>query len=113
MPGLGAGGRVENSHFGGATRAGRTMPSRTSRISRPSSRTAGAPLTGSARLAAYRAGEAQLATGAPLRFAWDGKTARCDTLLLIDGPLANGFVRGLTVPVKGYATTAGAFSIGA
>ena len=73
----------------------------------------GAPLTGSARLAAYRAGEAQLATGAPLRFAWDGKTARFDTLLLIDGPLANGFVRGLAVPLKGYATSAGAFMIGA
>ena len=72
----------------------------------------GAPLTGSARLAAYRAGEAQLATGGPLRFAWDGKNARFDTLLLIDGPLANGFVRGLAMPVKGYATAAGAFSIG-
>jgi hypothetical protein len=67
----------------------------------------GAPLTGSAQLAPYRAGAAQLATAQPLRFAWDGRKASFDTVLLIDGPVANGFVQGLAVPVRGYAGTRG------
>jgi hypothetical protein len=72
---------------------------------------AGAPLSGTAVLQPYRVRDAQLAA-TPVRFRWDGRRADFDTLLTIDGPIGDGFVRGLAVPVKGYATSAGAFVAG-
>jgi hypothetical protein len=71
----------------------------------------GAALTGSARLAPYRAGAAGVAT-APIRFAWDGRRARFDTVVTVDGPVGTGFVQGLAVPVTGEARATGAFAIG-
>jgi len=64
----------------------------------------GAPLAGTARLSDYRAGEARLGA-TPLRFAWDGRRARFDTIMRIDGPVSGGFVHGLKLPVRGIATT--------
>jgi len=71
----------------------------------------GVPVTGTAQLAPYRAGPAQLAS-APIRFRWDGRRAGFDTVLLIDGPIGDGFVRGLVVPVRGQADAAGRLVIG-
>lgn len=72
---------------------------------------AGAPLTGIARLAPYRAGDARLAA-APFRFNWTGRRASFGTTLIIDGPVSGGFVRGLAIPVNGYATAGSAFAVG-
>lgn len=71
----------------------------------------GAPLSGIVTLTPYRAGDAQLAA-TPVRFAWDSKRADFETMLTIDGPIGGGFIQGLAVPVRGYATGAGAFAIG-
>ena len=71
---------------------------------------AGAPITGTTRLSDYRAGKARLGA-TTMRFAWDGRHARFDTMLRIDGPVGDGFVRGLTVPVHGLATASGALVV--
>lgn len=73
--------------------------------------TPGAPVSGVASLASYRAGSAQLAT-TPVRFRWNGRWALVDGSLLIDGPIANGFVQGLAVPVRGRIDSSGALAIG-
>lgn len=72
----------------------------------------GATLSGVARLTEYIAGPARL-SAAPIRFGWDGRRASIDTILRIDGPFGGGFVRGLTVPVRGSTTAAGALAVGA
>jgi hypothetical protein len=72
---------------------------------------AGSPLSGMAVLQPYRVGDARLAA-TPVRFRWDGKRADFETVATIDGPIGTGFVRGLAVPVRGYATSAGAFAAG-
>lgn len=72
----------------------------------------GAPLTGVAQLAPYRAGSAMLAT-APIRFRWNGRSALVDGSVLVDGPMGNGFVQGLVVPVRGRIDSSGALAIGA
>jgi len=74
-------------------------------------RAAGAPLDGVVRLAPYRMGQAQLAS-TPVRFTWDGKLARFNGTVLVDGPISNGFVRGLALPVAGYASAGGGFVLG-
>ena len=66
----------------------------------------GAPLGGIARLSGYAARGAKFAS-TPIRFGWDGRRATFDTVVRIDGPISDGFVRGLTVPLHGVATTAG------
>jgi len=73
--------------------------------------TPGAPLNGVASLASYRAGSAQLAT-TPVRFRWNGRAAIVDGSLLIDGPIGDGFVQGLAVPVRGQIDSSGALAIG-
>jgi translocation and assembly module TamB len=73
---------------------------------------AGAPIEGLATMQPYRVGQAQLAA-TPMRFRWEGGRADFDTVLTIDGPLDAGYVRGLTVPVKGYAISGGAVMVGA
>ncbi|WP_162875574.1 YdbH domain-containing protein [Sphingomonas crusticola] len=72
--------------------------------------TAGAPLSGIAVLQPYRAGTARLAA-TPVRFTWDGARADFQTILTLDGPIPGGFVRGLAMPVEGYADMAGALAL--
>jgi len=74
-------------------------------------RTPGAALRGTMRLVDYRAGYARLAM-APLRFGWDGARVTFDTILRVDGPLSGGFVQGLTLPLRGVATTTGTVLVG-
>lgn len=71
----------------------------------------GAPLTGSATLAPYQAGGARLRL-APvlLRAAGDGGTA-ITTRVTLDGPLADGRVTGLDIPVSAWLGRGGAFAI--
>ena len=66
---------------------GGALPNLTVQLRQPAP---GAPLSGVAQLAAYRAGDAQLAA-LPLRFAWDGRRATFDTIVRIDGPISGGF----------------------
>lgn len=70
----------------------------------------GAVLTGKADLAPYAAGAARIAASA-LRFGWDGTRATFDGRVMLDGPVADGFVRGLDLPVDGRATRAGAVTL--
>jgi len=70
----------------------------------------GAPLTGTARLADYRAGEAMLGADA-VRFAWNGRRARFAMMLRIDGPFSGGFVHGLTLPAQGAAVADGNMAV--
>ncbi|HWI84716.1 MAG TPA: YdbH domain-containing protein [Sphingomonas sp.] len=86
---------------------GGDLPALTARLRQAS---AGAPLTGMVQLKPYAAGAARLAA-TPLRFAWDGARASFATDLTIDGPFDGGYVRGLTVPVRGVATRAGALTL--
>lgn len=72
----------------------------------------GAPLTGRVQVVRYAAGEAALAI-TPLTVAWNGRDARFATVLTIDGPIGDGFVRRLQIPVNGQANGAGAFAVGA
>lgn len=66
-----------------------------------SQRRAGAPITGIATFAPYSAGKARLALS-PVRFAAmpDG-TTRFLTRMALDGPLGDGRVTGLTLPLDG------------
>jgi translocation and assembly module TamB len=60
----------------------------------------GGPISGSGRIAPYSAGGATLALGT-LRFsAAPGGVTRIDTVATMDGPLSNGRVGGLTLPVS-------------
>ena len=74
---------------------------------------AGAPLKGEARIAPIVAGDARLAL-TPVRFSAsrDGRT-RIDTRLTVSGPLADGRVDGLTIPVNGILGRGGALAFGA
>lgn len=73
---------------------------------------AGAPLTADAVLQPYRAGAARLAA-TPVRVSWDGRTAQFGTVLTLDGPLNGGAVRGLTIPLRGTVSAAGAAQLDA
>ena len=66
----------------------------------------GMALSGTAQLSGYAAGAAKL-SAMPIRFGWDGRRATFDTVVRIDGPIGDGFVRRLTVPVRGMVTAAG------
>jgi translocation and assembly module TamB len=70
------------------------------------------PMNGMARIAPYRAGNARLALS-PVRFAAapDGSTM-INTSALIDGPIGDGAVRGLRVPINGRFRSDGAFALG-
>lgn len=72
---------------------------------------AGAPLDGTARLDPYRADRAVLAIPAA-RFAWSGERLAVDGRFRLDGPLGDGEVRGLEVPVRGWVAATGAFAVG-
>ncbi len=59
----------------------------------------GGGVDGDLRVAPYEAQGARLALQ-PVRFRWDGEGAiRAQTVAAIDGPLADGGVRGLTLPI--------------
>lgn len=68
-------------------------------------------LTGTAAFAEYRAGTARLAL-TPVRFllAPDG-TGQVNTALTLDGPLPEGAVRGLHVPIDGRFSVSGDFAL--
>ena len=72
----------------------------------------GAPMSGTVRMAPYAAGGARLAL-APIRFAAqrDGATA-ISTVALLDGPLSDGRVTGLRVPINGRIGPGGALEFG-
>ncbi|MDB5662122.1 MAG: hypothetical protein JWN59_460, partial [Sphingomonas bacterium] len=67
----------------------------------------GLPMQGQAVIAPFAAGSARLAL-APVRFdlARDG-SARFDTVMTLDGPLADGRIDGLRVPLAGRFSPAG------
>jgi hypothetical protein len=72
----------------------------------------GASLSGVGRIDPYAAGKARFA--APrVSFAWNKDGARFDLLLGIDGPLGDGFVRGLTLPIGGRIGSDGGFALDA
>lgn len=60
----------------------------------------GAPLQGTGRVAAMRAGDARLALG-EIRFTAAGGDTSFRTVASLDGPIADGRVRGLTLPLAG------------
>jgi hypothetical protein len=71
----------------------------------------GAPIRGTATMAAYSAGGARLAL-APLRFTADPRGgSRFDTTVIMDGPLADGRVTGLSMPIAGRIDARGALTL--
>ncbi len=85
------------------------LPTARIALSQPRS---GAPMSGTAQIAPYAAGDAKLAL-APVRFAAsrDGST-EIRTVALLDGPLSAGEVRGLRVPLDGRIGRGGAIAFG-
>lgn len=71
----------------------------------------GKPFSVAGELAEYRAGAARIALPA-IHATWDGTAARFAAQLRADGPLGDGFVTGLDVPVRGRIDTAGGITIG-
>nr|WP_246347058.1 YdbH domain-containing protein [Sphingomonas jinjuensis] len=61
-------------------------------------RTPAGVLTGTARVARYAAGDASLAL-APIAFRLDGDRGRFETVALVSGPLGNGRIDGLRLPL--------------
>jgi translocation and assembly module TamB len=72
----------------------------------------GAPMSGTARIAPYAAGNARIAL-APVNFAarTDGST-QVSTIAVLDGPFAGGRVTGLRIPVDGRFGAGGSLSFG-
>lgn len=103
--GRGAGTRVH----GNATLGGGGFPDVRLALEQPQ---AGAPITGEAVIAPYAAGSARLVT-TPIRFtaASDGST-RFATLVTLDGPLGDGRVAGLSLPLAGRFGPGDAFALG-
>jgi translocation and assembly module TamB len=58
----------------------------------------GAPISGTATLQPYAAGDAQL-SATPIRFAVSGSATRITTQLSLTGPLGDGRAEGLTLPI--------------
>lgn len=71
---------------------------------------AGAPLQGSGRVAAMRAGTSRLALG-EIQFAAAGGETRFRTVASLDGPFSGGRVQGLSLPIAGRFGRGG-FAIG-
>ena len=88
---------------GALSMAGGGLPEGAIRLKQP---TPGGPLTGEARFAPYAAGGAKL-TLAPVTFSALPDGARFDTRVTLDGPLADGRVEGLSLPVSGLVDTRG------
>jgi len=73
---------------------------------------AGGPISGVGRVAPMRAGAARLAL-APIRFAaGEGGVTRIDTIATLDGPIKDGRIQGLVVPISGRLDGRGGFAFG-
>lgn len=83
--------------------SGGGLPEGTMRIAQT---VAGGPVSGEARFAPYSAGGSTLAF-TPIRFTARGDGAQFDTRVTLDGPLGDGRVAGLTLPVAGLFDTRG------
>jgi hypothetical protein len=72
----------------------------------------GAPVRGTGRIQPMRVGNSRLALG-EIRFtAASGGETRVSTVATIDGPLDNGWVRGLVLPIAGRIDGRGGFAFG-
>lgn len=71
---------------------------------------AGGPISGEVRLAPYAAGGARLAL-APVRFSAEGRETRFETRIELDGPLGDGRVRQLTLPISGRLDGRGGYAV--
>lgn len=89
--------------------SGSALPNATLRLRQSAS---GAILSATGAVAPYRVADARLAIPA-ITLGWDGKALRFEGRALIDGPLGDGAVRGLDVPVKGWADRMGLLEIDA
>ncbi len=72
----------------------------------------GAPIRGTGRIQPMRVGNARVALGAVAFTAAPGGETRVSTVATIDGPLDNGWVRGLVVPIAGRLDGRGGFAFG-
>ena len=73
---------------------------------------AGAPISGTADIAPYRAGQTVLAL-ATLRFGpGPGNSTAFSTVAQLDGPFPDGRVRGLRLPLEGRIGQGGSFALG-
>ncbi|WP_157217676.1 YdbH domain-containing protein [Flavisphingomonas formosensis] len=72
----------------------------------------GAPIEGLATIAPYQAGDARIALQ-PVRFVAAGGRTRFETHATLDGPLGNGRVEGLSMPLSGSFSGDGSFALAA
>jgi hypothetical protein len=72
----------------------------------------GAPISGTGRIQPMRIGNSRLALGDIGFTAAAGGETRIATVATIDGPLENGWVRGLVLPVSGRLDGRGGFAFG-
>jgi hypothetical protein len=72
----------------------------------------GAPISGSGRIQPMRVGNSRLALGEIGFTAGGGGETRIATVATIDGPLDNGWVRGLVLPIAGRIDGRGGFAFG-
>lgn len=72
----------------------------------------GAPISGSGRIQPMRVGNSRLALGEMKFTAAAGGEIRIATVATIDGPLDNGWVRGLVLPIAGRLDGRGGFAFG-
>ncbi|HEX8622163.1 MAG TPA: YdbH domain-containing protein [Allosphingosinicella sp.] len=73
---------------------------------------AGGPVSGSGRIQPIRAGNARLALGEIAFTAAPGGETRIATEATIDGPVENGWVSGLAIPIAGRIDGRGGFAFG-
>ncbi|HEY0130644.1 MAG TPA: YdbH domain-containing protein, partial [Allosphingosinicella sp.] len=72
----------------------------------------GAPVSGTGRIQPIRVGNSRLALGDISFTAAAGGETRIATVATIDGPLDNGWVRGLVLPIAGRLDGRGGFAFG-
>jgi len=72
----------------------------------------GAPISGTGRIQPMRVGNSRLALGEIGFTAAPGGETRIATVATIDGPLDNGWVRGLVLPIAGRLDGRGGFAFG-
>ena len=72
----------------------------------------GSPVRGTGRIQPMRVGNSRLALGDINFTAAAGGETRIETVATIDGPLDNGWVRGLVLPINGRLDGRGGFSFG-
>jgi hypothetical protein len=72
----------------------------------------GSPISGTGRIQPMRAGNSRLALGDISFTAAAGGETRIATVATIDGPLDNGWIRGLVLPISGRLDGRGGFAFG-